>query len=571
MRGSGIPVAPVRRHAQDVESQGERAGASDRRVGLIRRDHHRSRMHRSARDAVAVVAVATFAAAVNAHYGPRGFMPLDHSVVFDGGWRTLEGQVPFRDYTTPNALTPSFIQAGFFLVFGVSWKAYVLHATVFNGLFAVLVYALLRLCGGGRLTAALYGCLSGVVFYPPLGVPFHDQHAFFFMLLAITLGVGAREAGGRVELILWTIVPFAVSAAALSKQTPTLLGVPIVLALAFVSKAPLRRVLPCLIAGATACVVLIVGAGLAAGVEWQLAWEYFVQLPFDTGQARGSRADGTAASLFALAALFPLLVVVPSLVVGRFGRVPLRFGHGVALPLGLSAAFMAMCAAFISLTLNEPTEGLPLFFASVGLFQIAVGRALPDWPLGERLTLPTVVGAVIAIVALVAGWTYNNQVNERRSASNIIYDEALVEHGLPSELSSMHFQVPGRYAGMHAADLGRVVEYLRSNPGNFVHFGDTTVLNGITDTPSVFPALFVSEGLTIPARGSHELERFERRLFDRMKLEGVRRVVVERRTWEGVRLSSLPRFQAWLGRCGDTTHVFGFFEVVEIRDGGTCS
>ena len=39
------------------------------------------------REMPALVAVALFAAALNFHYGPRGFMPLDHSVVFDGGWR----------------------------------------------------------------------------------------------------------------------------------------------------------------------------------------------------------------------------------------------------------------------------------------------------------------------------------------------------------------------------------------------------------------------------------------------------------------------------------------------------
>ena len=56
--------------------------------------------------------------AVNAYYGPRGFMPLDHSVVFDGGWRILDGQVPFRDYTTPNALIRRFCKRCSFLPSG---------------------------------------------------------------------------------------------------------------------------------------------------------------------------------------------------------------------------------------------------------------------------------------------------------------------------------------------------------------------------------------------------------------------------------------------------------------------
>ena len=266
----------------------------------------------------ALVAVALFAAALNFHYGPRGFMPLDHSVVFDGGWRILSGQVPFRDFTTPNALTPSFLQAGFFLAFGVTWKAYVLHATVFNALFAVLVYALLRLSGGSRLTAAFYAGLSGIVFYPPLGVPFHDQHAFVFTLLAITLAVCARRVHGpRRQLVLWMLVPLALSAAALSKQTPVLLGTPIVLALALVGAPSVARAVKGLAAGSAASLAILAAAGFAGDVDWELVWVYLVQLPLATGGARGDRADSTAMSLFLLSGLFLVVVIGPSLLVNH--------------------------------------------------------------------------------------------------------------------------------------------------------------------------------------------------------------------------------------------------------------
>jgi hypothetical protein len=514
--------------------------------------------------------VGLFGAALNAYYGPRGFMPLDHSVVFDGGWRTLVGQVPFRDYTTPNALTPSFLQALFFLVFGVTWKAYILHATVFNGLFAILVYVLLRLCGGRPLTAVLYACLSGLVFYPPLGVPFHDQHAFFFVLLAITLAVAARRVGPRWSLALWTLVPFAMTAAALSKQTPTLLGAPVVVGLALTSRTSIRRALTGLAIGAGVSVGVVVGAGFVAGVDWQLVWVYLVQLPLETGQSRGDRADATSASLFVLATFFALVGLMPLVAKAVRGSAK-RLGEGAALPLVLSITFMLMCAGFSTLTLNEPTEGLALFFASVGLFQIAVARMLPAWPLVGHVSVASVGGALIATLALVAGWTYNTQVDERRSASNIIFDRTLVEPGLPPELASMRFQVPARYEGLHAADIRRVVSLLRSEPGSFIQFGDTTILNGLTDTPSVFPALFLSVGLTIPKGGTVELAAFEQRLFDRLESEGVRRVVLERHTWEGASVNDLPRFSAWLHRCRVSTRRIGFFDVIELSRRRGCA
>jgi hypothetical protein len=42
----------------------------------------------------ALFAIAT---AIGLHYAPMGFLPVDQSICFDGGWRILCGQVPLRD------------------------------------------------------------------------------------------------------------------------------------------------------------------------------------------------------------------------------------------------------------------------------------------------------------------------------------------------------------------------------------------------------------------------------------------------------------------------------------------
>ena len=72
---------------------------------------------------------------VNLTFGRRGFLPLDQSIVFDGGWRLVSGQIPFHDFVAPSGLVPSAIQAAFVSVLGVSWFAYCLHASIVNGLF----------------------------------------------------------------------------------------------------------------------------------------------------------------------------------------------------------------------------------------------------------------------------------------------------------------------------------------------------------------------------------------------------------------------------------------------------
>lgn len=518
------------------------------------------------------LAVGMFAVGIELHYGRLGYMPIDHSVVFDGGWRTLSGQVPFRDYTTPNAITPSLIQAVFFALLGVTWFAYVLHAAVVNALFALLVYVLLRLCGGGRAVAVLYGGLSAVVFYPPIGVPFHDQTSFFFTTLAITIAVAARRAPTwRLESVLWAAVPFALVAAAFSKQTPAVMGAPVVLALAVIGSRSIGRGLIALAVGSVASLGLVVLTALAVGVDWELVRTYFIDLPLETGRSRGQRADSSARSFVGLAVVLIALVAGPPMLLERMrGRRP-RIPSGVALPLTLSATFLVMCAGFMAVTLNEPGQGMPLLFASFGLFHIAVLRALPARRLLDRVSLAAMVSSAVALVSLAVAASFNTNVNERRSNNNLIYDEALVEDGLPSRLSFMRFQVPpGVYPGLHAVDIRRVVSYLRSSPGNFLLFGDNTVINGVTGKPSVFPALYITSELTIPKRGTLELDSFQRRMLRRIASEDVRRVVVERRTWESVSLDDLPQLRALIDHCGRSTQTMGFFMVVELANRRGC-
>ncbi len=81
--------------------------------------------------------------------GRIGYLPLDQSIVFDGAWRVVSGQVPWRDFITPNGLSPILMQALVFQLFGVSWATYVGHAAALNAVGSGAVYrvsALLSAC-----------------------------------------------------------------------------------------------------------------------------------------------------------------------------------------------------------------------------------------------------------------------------------------------------------------------------------------------------------------------------------------------------------------------------------------
>ena len=146
---------------------------------------------------VALGAAMVFAAWLTLHFGRRGFMPLDQSIVFDWGWRTLHGQVPFRDYVTPDGVPAFAVQAVFFAVTGVTWLSLCLHAAIFDAVFVLLSYALLRLVEVPVALALPAAALGGVVFYPPFGTGFMDQDSFLFLLVAVTLAAAALSASRR--------------------------------------------------------------------------------------------------------------------------------------------------------------------------------------------------------------------------------------------------------------------------------------------------------------------------------------------------------------------------------------
>ena len=59
---------------------------------------------------------------------------MDGFAHFDPGYRILNGEYSLRDYWVVHGIFVDYLQAVFFFLFGVSWKSYVLHASLLNGL-----------------------------------------------------------------------------------------------------------------------------------------------------------------------------------------------------------------------------------------------------------------------------------------------------------------------------------------------------------------------------------------------------------------------------------------------------
>lgn len=530
---------------------------------------------------VALVCAFGFAVALGLDAGRKGYMPLDHGIVFDGAWRVLQGQVPFRDFTTPNGLAPIYLQAPFFALFGPTWFAYVLHAALANGAFVLLVYALLRRFALARPWALVYALASAVTFAPPIGVPYMEQASFLFALAAIVAAAWARGESERPRraTLLWCASSVALAAAFASKQIPAGFALPIVLAIA-ACEARGRRVqaFGWLVASGAAVVVLAVLVAAAAGVDWGLAYDFGWRLPQSEGvfklrfvntPAKFANRVTTilgdtglvATSVGALAPLIALAALVKSVV----GRAVDRVGLGA---FALAAALAWTCYVFVAFAGNQWQNGVPLVFASAGLVHAGLARLAVggDTP-GALRTSTRLLGAALAVCVARDAWTFQRDVVDTRIVNDLVYSREAADAArpyLPDELAYLDWCLPSA-APIDARDFGELVRFLRESSDGFVFFGDATLVAALARKPSLAPCLWLHPGLTMPWPDDPAFPAFDARWAAPFRDGRARWLVVQgeesftKRKW-----TDLPSLVALAAGATRPERRFGAFRVLDL-------
>jgi len=540
-------------------------------------------------EAVMVAILFAYGTGICLFYGRIGFMPLDHSIIYDGAWRILSGQIPFRDFNAPNGIVPMVLQAAFFTVFGVDWFAYCLHAACVNGIFCVLVYLLLKWLGVPGSFSLLYAFLSGIVFYPPVGVPFMEQHAFFFVLCAIVLAVNASQSerlGVRVSS--WFLVPFMFCLAYCSKQIPTLFALPL---LAYIMGAMTKRAyrkemyITIVIAGVS-LVLLILGIFTFYELDLSRIKTYFIDLPSETGAARIHRLllllPQTAALIFYPALLKSVtmysffFIYLMGLLLLLFTKKALAKSHGnetdaavrqgVVQNIVVAFSLLIICNLFIACTLNQGENGIPYIFVSLGILHAECSKFMNRVISNKQRLLKPGITVLFIFVALFDAITFNFKVNKSRMVSDFIFTKAeTAPLGLPEELRFMVFAVPGRFPKMRADDLRETVDYLKVKKDNFLLIGDTSILYALTKKPSVNPSLWFHEGLTIPKFGTERFTVYENELIENMRKYNVKYIVVEgNKTWLHVNINKFNALSALIEEKTCSVQNYGWFRIIQL-------
>ncbi|MBN2302768.1 MAG: hypothetical protein JXN60_09680 [Lentisphaerae bacterium] len=512
---------------------------------------------------------------INLHYSHMGFMPLDQSIVFDGAWRVLTGQIPYRDFTTPSGIIPILIQAAMFAIFGVSWFSYCLHAAIVNGLFCLTAYYLLIQCGISRPLSFFYAALSGIVLYPPIGTPYPEQHAAFFLLVAIWLMTKACRAEGKGRVaIMWMSCSVFLFLCFLSKQNVALLGI-FPLATGFFvflhDKQSLFNGLKYTAVGIVICGLVAVLAAVILKMDPSQIWVYGFMLPYQTILTRLTTGDmvpfaahdatiGSGMLWGRIAIVFSGVLFIFLSALSRHRNTNIRRAVGQAT---VGFGMIIFCALLAETTSNQSAQCYWFLFIAVGLAHAAILTVLPDRD--HRITSLCVHIFFISLT-LKGAYLFNNSVNETRIVHDITFGETEIQRPMVPALKFMLHQSPIFYC-VKARDIDELARYFEINNGNFLLFGDTSILYAITGRPSVFPALWYHNGLTTPEKDTEAFRRFNRNLKNNIRAYNVKYLVLEANgTWNGSKVSDFPAINELLLNRITETQQIGPFRVLRLTN-----
>ncbi len=151
-------------------------------------------------------------------YGFKGVYPIDSFIIFNSAYNVLNGIHPFKDYWSISGPILDYIQALFFIIFGLNWSSYVIHSFFINILIVSTSFYFFQKLKINNYYSFFYSLSIAILAYPQIGTPFMDHHAFYFSYLSIiffSLGIMTNRR------LFWFLIPITLFISFFSKQIPS--------------------------------------------------------------------------------------------------------------------------------------------------------------------------------------------------------------------------------------------------------------------------------------------------------------------------------------------------------------
>jgi len=496
--------------------------------------------------------------------GARGFFAFDQSIVFDGSYRILCGQVPYSDFVIPFGPVTFWLHSLFFKLLGVSFRSYLTGSATVASLATLAALTLVRLIRGRDLLAELAaGVLTAVWFYPPFGTPWVDQTAFFVALLALVAVVGSfRCKRASISTLLMVASGIGWLGVFLSKQNVgAFIGPLFALAIIVRGNSDLRRCLRTfgLFAGGVALGALMFSVWLTTRSEPQVFTEYVLHLPSRLGSERMKALLSTGFGLlrpyfdgrgpWTVNGLMLATVVVG--IVGAIGRLERQHLHRqplFRLSLLMCIYLPVFQHVFINTTLNQAANG----FAFAGVASaLAVGVCKDFLKVRHRSdgssNRKSLLFALIVLIVLAGTSISGIRVAMGRSVHDIFAHPRFGKPVAAEVLKPLRWAKPTAMGDYEITERSIVdlLEYLRRCDCNFFIFPDFTIFYGLLGVPSPQPVLWFHRDVTYIPGANQWLDR---RIVSDLERNNVDVLVLEQVSWfnTGERLNDFPFTKRYL-------------------------
>ena len=533
--------------------------------------------------------IAIFAFWFSYYCGKHGFFPLDQSIVFDGAWRIIQGQVPFKDFYAPIGPVTFTYQATLFILFGVNFSAYLIGAAIMNSTGAVLSYVIVRFFEKKNivipLTAAI---LSAVFFTPPMGTTYFDQTSMFFCMLSLAMLLYAGQSHRYSSSLLFLSGAMWVLAF-LSKQNFAIFFLPVyALAPMLICEFRKKDILRLLIGIITFSLAFTLWLLFFSDIEKFIT--YFFSIPVNEGLRRFSGKTEHMVHKFSYTRAVCNLIFTSAALLFIYNffkkrdyvkKESVSIITYIAPPL-LVIFLISYSYIMILTTRNNPANAWAflgiitgisfhimksLYLAREGTNSYPEETADKVRPEKWKKALPALSFGIITVLIIITGII--SAVKREVSDFDRTVPQEYIGLKTPSSIQPLLWAencvaggVGGRAVLLKHRDVRKLINYLQRRNSNFFIFTDFTMLYGILGRPSPQPLLWFHKGLTYPRKYDRQLDD---KIVSSLKRNNVRIIVFEEVSWMNsfATLESFPLLDTYLHKKFKKIGYIGFYAIYE--------
>ena len=260
-----------------------------------------------------LIILVLFSVSINQYFANRGVFPIDNFLIFDAAYNITLGSHPFKDYWLITGPFLDYVQSIFFIIFGINWFSYVLHASIINMVFTLFSFYFFLNLGLRNIYSFIYSLGIAILAYPSIGTPFIDHHSVIFALMSLyslSLGILLKKN------LFWFLSPLFLVFSFFSKQIPSsylIILFTLIIFIYFISKDSNRKNLISLFFGSIFSLLLIISVFYINAIPFNNFITQYILYPSSLGDERINKLNIDFKNLisqfkFVYLALLPLIV-----------------------------------------------------------------------------------------------------------------------------------------------------------------------------------------------------------------------------------------------------------------------